>query len=233
MIGAVGFTTRGRPIALERCMRSFVENLRAYGRSPQLIVLDDGGDAAYDSAYPIAARIAAEFPEFEVLYAGLEQKRDLVEQLSRAGIDHAVAEFALLDPERCGYTLGANRNALQLETLGEQVLYVDDDSEALTARPPAWDERLLVSGHSSNQEYWYYPSHRDAVAAASFEAADLLALHESFLGRSGREIVDAYARGPGVLELAGPWPTGTTPYALWIGWLPGHDPVCRRPDDRL
>lgn len=193
MITAIGITTRNRPAHLERCARSYIANARAFGRRPRLIVLDDAVSGVHASALPVTAAIARDNPDFEILYAGAAEKRRFAGTLAELGIAHDLLEFALLDPEAGGYTLGANRNALMLETLGEHVLYVDDDSLAQTARPPAWDEELAVVGLGTTQQYWFYPSHAAACDAARFETIDLLAAHEAYLGKACRDIVSAHA----------------------------------------
>jgi hypothetical protein len=195
MITALGFTTRDRPELLRRCVESFVDNCRSYGRYPRLIVMDDAIPGTHASARPTAERLAREYPDFPVCYAGAAEKRAYAGALARAGLPGDVLQFALLDPERCGYSLGANRNALQLETLGEQVVYVDDDCVAATARPPSWSDELAVTGPHSTQEYWFYPDHASALAAARFEAADLLGLHEAYLGKACGALMAAASNG--------------------------------------
>lgn len=203
MIAAIGITTRDRPVRLERCARSYIANARVFGRRPRLIILDDAVPGVHASALPATLAIARDNPDFEILYAGAAEKRRFVATLAEQGIPRDLLEFALLDPEAGGYTLGANRNALMLETLGEHVLYVDDDSLAQTARPPAWDEDLAIVGLGTTQRYWFYPSHAAARDAARFETVDLLGAHEAYLGKPCREVIAAH-RGE-IRSGGGPW----------------------------
>lgn len=205
MIDAIGFTTRNRPASLERCMRSYIANCRTFGRRARLIVADDAVPGVHASALPATAQVARDNPDFEIVYAGAAEKHRFIDALAQRGIDRSQLEFALLDPEGGGYTLGANRNALMLETLGEHVLYVDDDSIALTARPPEWSDELAVAGLGTTQRYWFYPSHAAARDAARFEPVDLLAAHEAYLGKPCREIIAAHAGG--VPASSDPWAT--------------------------
>lgn len=202
MITTIGFTTRDRPEYLDRCVRSFIRNCRAYDRRPRLLIMDDAEPGRHATARPIAERIARDHPDFEMSYAGLDERRAFVSALAAAGISAEVAEFALLNPEGCGYQLGANRNALQLATLGEHVLFVDDDCLARTSRPPEWDDTLAVIGPNSIQEYWFYPDHDSALAAATPLATDLLGRHEDFIGRKCAEIM---REAPGFLDKGGGW----------------------------
>lgn len=183
MITTIGFTTRGRLESLERCVRSFIKNARQFGRNPRLLIVDDAIPGMHPSSRSIAERLGRDHRDFEVWYVGYEEKRRFIESLERGGLPRDVLEFGLLDPENTGYTLGANRNALQLATLGEQVLYVDDDCRAVTARPPQWSEDLVVAGLGSTQQYWYYRDHESALGAATFAPTCVLTLHERFLGK--------------------------------------------------
>lgn len=202
MITTLGFTTRDRQDYLDRCVRSFAEHCREYGRRVRLLIMDDADPGRHASARPVAAAIARDYPDFEVAYAGLAERRSFTAKLAASGIAAAAAEFALLNPEGCGYQLGANRNALQLATLGEQVLFIDDDCLAQTSRPPEWDDTLAVVGPSSTQEYWFYPDHAAALAGAAPDKTDLLAQHDAFLGRSCADIIQ---NAPGFLDHGGGW----------------------------
>jgi hypothetical protein len=202
MITALGFTTRGRPDYLYRCAKSFVASSTRHGHRPRLLVMDDALPGAHPSAQPVAEQLAEEHPQFEIYYAGQAEREAFVDALADAGISSETAEFALLDPEGCGYRLGANRNALQLATPGEHVLFIDDDCLADTARPPQHHETLAVAGPGNTQEYWFYPDHVSALGAASSCEADLVGLHERYLGRPCAAIMDE--AGDDVLK-AGGW----------------------------
>lgn len=202
MITTLGFTTRDRPDYLDRCVRSFAGHCREYGRRVRLLIMDDAEPGRHASARPIATAIAREYPDFEVAYVGLGERRSFATTLATTGIAAAAAEFALLNPEECGYQLGANRNALQLATVGEQVLFIDDDSLAQTSRPPEWDDTLAVVGPSSTQEYWFYPDHAAALAGAVPQPVDLLAQHETFLGHSCADLIE---NAPGYLDHGAGW----------------------------
>ncbi|WP_438033384.1 hypothetical protein [Sorangium sp. So ce204] len=191
MITALGFTTRGRPELLARCVRSYVDNARMYGRRPRVIIMDDHVPGEQPSARAVAEQIGREYPDFAVWYAGCDEKRRFAARVVAAGLPADVLEYALFDPERAGYTLGANRNALQLETLGEQAMYIDDDSLAALSRPPVWDDSLVLVGPGTTQEYWFFDDHAAALSATRPGSACLLSLHEAYLGRSCREIMEA------------------------------------------
>jgi hypothetical protein len=203
VITTLGFTTRDRPEYLGRCVDTFIRSCRSFGRTPRLLIMDDALPGGHASARPVAERVARQHPDLDVGYAGAPEKRAFIDSLVEKGLPPDVIEFALADPERCGYTLGANRNALQLATVGEQVMYIDDDCLAVTARPPAWRDELAVLGHGSSQDYWYFADHESALAAATFTDVDLLAVHEEYLGRHcGEVIADATLPG-GTDRLAG------------------------------
>jgi hypothetical protein len=59
-----------------------------------------------------------------------------------------------------------------------------------------------VVGPNNTQEYWYYPDHDSALAAATPLATDLLGRHEDFIGRRCAAIMQD---APGFLDKAGGW----------------------------
>lgn len=205
MIATLGITTRGRPASLRRAVHSFADNARAFGRRIQVMVVDDAMPGGHASSRPVAEGLARELPDVAFSYLGYEEKHAFVDALQRAGLPADVLAFGFLDPEATGYTLGANRNALQLATPGEHVLYVDDDAVAEPSRPPDWEEGVAATGPGTTQDYWFFESRAAALGAVTAAPADVLALHERYLGKTCRSILDGEPAAPETLPSDNRW----------------------------
>lgn len=121
--GAGGIRTIGIPARIgsglvERCVKSYSAHARRFGRGVRFVI-----------SGPEAREIAGE----QVAWFDSARIEALVGDLGRAGIDTAVARFALKGeagdlPPGIARTTGANRNVLFLATQGEPFLSVDDDT---------------------------------------------------------------------------------------------------------
>ncbi len=192
-VSALGVVTRERPESLERCLESYIGNAKMHGRSCEFTVMDDAGTpdgcgrtrqilAGLKSRHGAALR-----------HADRAEKDRFAEALAReAGVDPGLVAFALADPEGCGHTTGANRNALLLDTVGGLVVSVDDDTVCRPAGPPEPPAPgVALSSGSIGMDLWAFPDRAAALKAGAPLDADFLALHEKTLGKTlariGRE----------------------------------------------
>jgi hypothetical protein len=147
---------------------------------------------------------------------GCAQRDALAAGLAEGGdIPFDVIRFALCGPSVGGGegptgrgrrgpdTIGANRNAILLATLGSLVLCVDDDTVARPAiapdasaaantrpTPPHTSQaRLAIGSRGELGEVWFFPDRDSALGFVHERDLDILAEHARFLGRSLREIV--------------------------------------------
>src|SRR5690348_6964773 len=135
-ITTVAVPTRDRVASLARCLPTYVEDALAHGRALRWLVADDSADPNVGvSCRAVLGDLQARY-RIEIAYAGVAEKRGFAEALAGEGLDPEVLEFALFDPERIGYTPGANQNAILLETIGEGFLAVDDDTFGPLRRSP-------------------------------------------------------------------------------------------------
>jgi hypothetical protein len=93
----------------------------------------------------------------------------------------------------CDWTLGANRNALTLHTVGELILSVDDDTICHAVRTPSPKPALAVSCQADPEEVWFFSDRQAALNFVPQSEVDIFATHESVLGRTLSQIVDASA----------------------------------------
>lgn len=181
-ISAIGFPTGGdRAEMLGRAVESFEKNLRAHGRTADLLVADSSAQAAHREAFQARLRAVR---GARVLYAGEQEKRRFAAALaSGTGCAPDVIEFALFDPLGTGFACGANRNALLLQEAGGLLCSVDDDVVCRLAAAPQHPAALSLFSNTDPFSRWLFADRESALAAARFEERDFLGLHESMLGR--------------------------------------------------
>jgi hypothetical protein len=80
-------------------------------------------------------------------------------------------------------TTGANRNCVLLDTIGEQLLSVDDDTVCQIAVPPGgW--RGIDRPTYDPTEFWFYPDSPAMLASVERRTADVLKTHELFMDQA-------------------------------------------------
>jgi hypothetical protein len=167
-------------------LRSFAENFRTHGRTPDLLVADSSADPEHTRT--LRARLR--WLDGPTSFAGEAEKRAFGEHLARLGAcSPATAEFALLDPLGTGFACGANRNALLLHETGRMLATVDDDVVCRLAHAPEpVEEGTGLFAHADPFARWLYPNREAAAGAVHAEETDYLALHEALLGRGPGEL---------------------------------------------
>jgi hypothetical protein len=176
----IAVITSDRASSLATCLRSYRER---YGSDIELIVFDDSADAATSAENRRVARQVA--AGGRLLYAGEEEKRQFVTELAgRSGVEVDVVGSAVTDFDGFTYHCGANRNAMLLDAAGGAVLLVDDDMTARAASPADAGDGLRLSSRHDPWSVHFFAHIEDALEAADWRDADLLAWHRRFLGRS-------------------------------------------------
>jgi hypothetical protein len=199
---ALGIPTRDRPPELRACLESYADNLAAHGRRLEIVVGDDAPAPAARAETRAAAAEIGVRRGLPVSYIGAEERARYAALLAdHAGVPRPLVEFALLDPERCGYTLGANQNALLFHGAGEPMIQVDDDTRCRLAPAPGQLPGLALTSRGDPTAFWFpgpgAPDLPDRVVAPR----DYAGLHEGLLGRRPKACV-AEARRQG-LDLDG------------------------------
>src|SRR5215831_7602585 len=194
-IGSVGVITRNRTQNLERCLRSYLDNCRHYGRTNDFVVMDDSEDPGTRSANKqLLSQLKAEYGG-EISYAGREEKMLFTHSLIREGsFDPDLVNFALIDSGGHEFSCGKNRNALFLHTIGDLVFSTDDDAICKIVAPPQSPdhaEQTLRGQPQAPMEFWFFPNREDAINSQPFLEEDLFVSHEKLLGR---RIADCLAR---------------------------------------
>ena len=183
-IASVVFRTCNRPDVLRRGLESYLENCLRHGRSNDFVVMDDSTSPAIrrdcrDMLSELKRRYGV-----EVLYAGLEEKQQFARRLIEiGGLPEEIVQFALFDVEQCGYSYGANNNAVLLHTSGDAVFVTDDDMQCRFATAPVVREGFRFSSCTDPQELWVFPDREAAMRSAAAAEKDILSSHGQFLGQ--------------------------------------------------
>lgn len=184
-ISTVGVITRNRLESLKRCIVSYIENGKKYGRTHGFVVMDDSEDLhVRDEARGVLQSLAKSYGA-ALSYAGAEEKTRFADALvTSGGIPVDVVNFALFDPERCGYSVGANRNALLLHSVGEIIFSADDDTVCRLATAPEVKPGLAFDARGDFMKFWFFPDREAALRSVPPVEEDVLEGHEQLLGRS-------------------------------------------------
>lgn len=184
VIASIGIVTRDRPESLSRCLTSYIENCAAFGRKNDYVVMDDSQDAASAEHLRQRLRRIGQKYQVSVAYAGPEEKQRFADALiAETDLPPEVIQFALFDPESCGISTGANRNALLLHMTGDLLLSVDDDMECRLAASPASQSGLSLDSGDGAMEYRFFPDRDSLLATAPPAEKDFLGIHEQLLGK--------------------------------------------------
>ncbi|MFO0633731.1 MAG: hypothetical protein U0168_12845 [Nannocystaceae bacterium] len=207
--------TRGRLAEAQRVVLGFDRVAQQHGHAIEFAVVDD---AEPTTAFAWDPSLRGRLRHYDV-----GARTALVDALAAAGCDRALLEFALADPWGFGLTPGANRNVVQLLTLGRRVLTVDDDIEPRLARPPQADcqrggEPEVRRDDAS--EFWFFRDAAEGHALIDDDADPIAAITDGF-------DLDPGAGAPAVcaswLGMSG---DGGSPNGLY--WLVQHGPSRER-----
>lgn len=186
--------TAGRPALLERALASYITTAMRHGREIEYVVFDDSKDpVARRASLDVALRIARRF-KAEVRFAGPEQRALYASQLGEVSNVHTdPLEYGISQSN--GYTLGQNRNALLLDSVGALFFCVDDDTVCASSLPPVMDDRIRLCAGADPADFWFFENVEQTRATAKFAEIDPLAFHERLLGKFASELCDESVRG--------------------------------------
>jgi amino acid adenylation domain-containing protein len=215
-VTTLAFPTRNRPAVLERGVASHAAAAREHGREDlRIAVLDDSPDPAVRDEY--RSRLSALRRRFgvEIVYAGREEKLRFADALRAEGIPAEAVAATLLDPENVELTIGTNRNSVLLQTVGEGVVSVDDDTLARGGPPPEPEPGIeILTGTVPGMAFLSarepgairgFATRAEAMAAVDLRTVDLPGVHETLLGREvAGWLRNVDPAAPAVLDRADP-----------------------------
>ncbi len=185
-ITSVGIPTRNRPEGLKRCLESYAECAKLYGRDDLKFVVVDQSDETrtLKANLQVLDQIKAEFG-IESHYMNRGDAEAFAHQLcEHADLSPEIVNFALLDVENMPLTLGLSRNLMQLSTVGDLMLNVDDDTICRLAPCSETRPGLSVTSEYNPTEFWFLSESEIESLGNGFTREDFYALHEQLLGKS-------------------------------------------------
>jgi FkbH-like protein len=189
-IAAIGMITCNRIEGAKRALSSYIENSKKYGKQNEFVLMDDSANPQTRQGYRQMLQSLKKQYDVKIFYAGLEEKQKFAKALIKTGnLPEEVVNFALFDVEKSGASPGANRNALNLHTVGDMIFSADDDTVCRLVASPELSQGLAMSEQSDPSEYWVYSDRQTLLDSVSFEEQDLLALHEQLLGKETGTII--------------------------------------------
>lgn len=189
-IRTFGWITCERPDALRRSVTSYIENARAHARAVEAVVVDGSLNRGAYLRNQEVLRSAGRAMNVQVRYLGPVERAAYGAALAaRADIPGELLDFALGDPQGCGCAIGANRNALLLDTLGDLVLSADDDTICRPTPHPSSRNGLSLYGRRDPTDLWSFGDRSSALAFTPPAEVDIAAAHEMALGLSLSSLV--------------------------------------------
>jgi hypothetical protein len=190
-IASLCVPTRNRPAMLARCLESYIECAKVHSRQIRFVIADSSDDASMCRSNVELLTALKKKYAVEIEYLGAGEKRALAQQLAARGVARDPLDFALLNPESCPIDVGANRNALLLDTVGECTVQVDDDTICRVTPWSAAIEGVRFTSKIDPTEF-VFMDEGESIPAERFERHDFFALHESLLGASAAELIERH-----------------------------------------
>ncbi len=191
-ISTIVIPTRDRPRLLRRAIDGYARNCARHGRQVGFVVSDDS--AGLDTRRDCRAMLAeiARDLGVDICYAGPEEKAAFAAQLARSGnIPGKVLRFGCFPDRGSDITVGANRNALLLHTIGERIFSADDDTICRVAVPPGHADGHALGEGDNPLQLWFFRNRQEAFAAVRYIEEDFLDHHDRYLGQAPRPMLAA------------------------------------------
>ena len=169
-ISVIGVTTRDRVDTLRRALASYIDNCRAFGRSVEFVVIDDSEDPAVEERN-------------QAMLEALQRETFARALIDDSGLPAEIVRFGLLGESPCARTVGASRNTLLLDSIGECYMLVDDDSVCRITKPEEQVDGLTLTSQHDPTEFRFFPDRDATLRSIAVVERDFLALHEALLGR--------------------------------------------------
>lgn len=203
-ISTVVIPTRDRVMLARRAISGYADNCSRYGRRPDIVVADDSADPGVRAHYrAMLGQLSCDLG-VAISYAGLDEKSAFISLLAKAGeIPEEVLRFGCLPDPGAGVTIGANRNALLLHTIGERIFSADDDTVCRPGTPPGHRDGIAVDSGGNPLDLWFFPDRQGAFAATHPAEADILRCHGQYLGAAPAAVL-ARTAGPVSFERGDP-----------------------------
>jgi hypothetical protein len=182
-IRTIGIVQQDQGDNLRRCLTSYIENTKKYGRNNAFVVVDGSQSSKARKMTRHLLQSLSNYYDVMIAYAGLEEKVSYAKNLIANGLPAEAVKFALFGLGQCENTLGANRNAMLLHTVGEMIFSADGGSICSTCDSQDFINDLALDSRPDPTELTFYLNHEDALDSVVEVETDILAAHEKLLGR--------------------------------------------------
>ena len=200
-VTALGMATRGREEILRRGIASYLDNGTRFGRSVEIIVVDDALEPnAQQRTHEVLEGLKNE-RHAPLRYASRRDRAEFADRLAAySGLPGDLIRFALLGREPNDRTTGSCYNSLLLDAIGSCYVVADDDTLCQVSPAPEQQNSLALTSQFDPTEFWFYRDRGSTFAAQTPADQDFFAIHESLLGR-GLDACLPDAEGAASLDL--------------------------------
>ncbi|MBN1466390.1 hypothetical protein JXA02_11545 [candidate division KSB1 bacterium] len=179
MVQSINIPTKNRPHLLKRALESYAQNAALHGHHVVLNVVDDSTDTVGMLENRLNLQAVARRYNLTARYTSRDDREKFATSLHRLGIPLEYCRFCLLGERYLDCKMGASRNTIQLQSIGELIIQVDDDTECRCVQSPFCTDQVALCAHKIF-DYIFHPE--DTFDATSECAdADFVGLHAQLL----------------------------------------------------
>ena len=189
VITTLGFVTKNRIASLSACIQSYIKLCKKFGREMSFVVYDGSENLKTQKDCKDLLEDLQKNYNIQIFYAGFEERKNFIHKMVEEGIPEYVANFALLGVKDCHPDTGVNRNAMILDTVGEMVFSVDDDTRSEVIVRDGGAKKINIASGVFPHTLRIFPDQNTALKNVIFSHQDILSLHESVLGKTVEECV--------------------------------------------
>jgi hypothetical protein len=205
-ITTIAIVTCNRLPGLIRALESYIANVKKYGREVEFAVFDDTRDPQGRENTRAELRQLKQKHTVTIRYAGKEEKVAFAAALEKeSGVDRKTIEFALFDPFEFGNSVGANRNAVLLQTAGEMIYSADDDTVCEFYTLSNYRPDIAISSMPNPTELHLFKDKKAADLSAFRAEKNLLEMAEDLLGHEAAECVSRSKLPPDLKQARPEW----------------------------
>jgi hypothetical protein len=186
-ITTIVWPTRNRNKSLKRSIEEYIANNRKYERTARYLVVDNSIDLKDSRECKQILTNIISSQDIPIHYCGIEEKQRFIDAMIQKGKEEAIPrwlmQFALIGDSDNSMRYGVARNTTLLATSGEMILTTDDDTHCSFAEALAHKPGLALSSEFDPNDVRFFANRETLLESISIKELDILAEHESLLGR--------------------------------------------------
>jgi hypothetical protein len=189
MIKTIAIPTKGRPATFKRTLLKYIEDTKANSREVEFMVLDGSTKAADRNEIKVILKEVEHDHLLNIRYLSNREVEGYQKKLVNAGVDEEVVA------QLQGKSVGSMRNIVLLETIGSQLMFVDDDTQPKLARKKAPQMAVFRQNSEASElatdptACWFYESRGEALTDRKLEkATDPVGMLAATLGKPAESL---------------------------------------------